>query len=58
MTFAYPADSGQDYGIIEKAGGMRSRIVDDGNGGWVAVDNASYRFRPRELVESIFARAS
>ena len=35
MTFAYPADSGQDYAIIEKAGGMRSRIVDDGKGGWM-----------------------
>ena len=58
MTFAYPADSGQDYAIIEKAGGMRSRIVDDGCGGWVAVDNASYRFRPKELVDSIFVKAS
>ncbi len=56
MTFAYPADSGQDYDIIAKAGGMRSRIVDDGNGGWRAVDNADYRFRPRELVESILAQ--
>lgn len=58
MTFAYPADSGQDYDIIAKAGGMRSRIVDDGAGGWKAVDNRSYSFRPRELVDSIFARAS
>jgi len=57
MTFAYPADSGQDYDIIAKAGGMRSRIVDDGKGGWAAVDNAGYRFRPAELVESIFAKA-
>lgn len=58
MTFAYPADSGQDYAIIEKAGGMRSRIVDDGKGNWVAVDNAQYRFRPKDLVDSIFASAS
>jgi len=58
MTFAYPADSGQDYDIISRAGGMRSRIVDDGKGGWLAVDNASYRFRPSELVDSIFAKAS
>jgi glucose-6-phosphate isomerase, archaeal len=56
MTFAYPADSGQDYDIIAKAGGMRSRIVDDGNGGWKAVDNEGYRFRSKELVESIMAR--
>jgi glucose-6-phosphate isomerase, archaeal len=58
MTFAYPADSGQDYDIIAKAGGMRSRIIDDGAGGWKAVDNGSYRFRSRELVDSIFAKAS
>jgi glucose-6-phosphate isomerase len=55
MTFAYPADSGQDYEIIAKAGGMKSRIVDDGNGGWKAVDNASYQQRPQALVDSIMA---
>jgi glucose-6-phosphate isomerase len=55
MTFAYPADSGQDYDIIAKAGGMRSRIVDDGRGGWMAVDNADYQPRPRALVDSIMA---
>ena len=53
MTFAYPADSGQDYAIIEKAGGMRSRIVDDGTGGWKAVDNTGYTPRPQALVDSI-----
>jgi glucose-6-phosphate isomerase len=56
MTFAYPADSGQDYDIIARAGGMRSRIVDDGKGGWTAIDNASYRFRDEALVSSIMAR--
>ena len=40
MTFGYPADSGQDYDIIARAGGMRTRIVDDG-GGWKAVENPS-----------------
>ena len=55
MTFAYPADSGQDYDIIAKAGGMRSRIVDDGRGGWKAVDNAAYQLRPKALVDSIMA---
>jgi glucose-6-phosphate isomerase len=58
MTFAYPADSGQDYDIIGKAGGMRSRIVDDGSGGWMALDNTSYIFRPPDLVERIFASGS
>lgn len=57
MTFAYPADSGQDYGIIEKAGGMRSLIVDDGKGGWQAVDNPRYKPRSPELVDSIRALA-
>ncbi len=55
MTFSYPADSGQDYDIIAKAGGMRSRIVDDGQGGWKAIDNTDYRARPQTLVDSIMA---
>eukprot|EP01037_Dinobryon_pediforme_P015305 gene15305-15447_t len=58
MTFAYPADSGQDYDIIAKAGGMRQRIVDDGKGGWKAVDNTSYSFRPEALVREILARTA
>jgi glucose-6-phosphate isomerase len=58
MTFAYPADSGQDYSIIAKSGGMRSRIVVDGDSGWKAVDNASYSFRPREQIDSILAMTS
>ena len=56
MTFAYPADSGQDYDIIARAGGMRSRIVDDGKGGWKAIDNAVYKSRPQALVDSIMAK--
>lgn len=55
MTFAYPADSGQDYDIIARAGGMRSRIVDDGKGGWKAVDNVGYRPREKALVDNIMA---
>lgn len=58
MTFAYPADAGQDYAIIEQAGGMRSRIVDDGAGGWVAIDNAGYRFRPAAAIDRLMARAA
>ena len=34
---------------------MRSRIVDDGNGGWTAVENAGYRPRPDDLVARIMA---
>ena len=58
MTFAYPADAGQDYAIIEEAGGMRSRIVDDGSGGWTLVDNSSYRGRPASRIERLFANGS
>ena len=55
MTFAYPADSGQDYDIIAKAGGMANRVVDNGQGGWAAVANASYTKRPQALVDQIMA---
>ena len=30
LSFCYPSDSGQDYSIIERSGGMASRIVADG----------------------------
>jgi glucose-6-phosphate isomerase len=57
MTFAYPADSGQDYAVIERAGGMRSRVVDDGAGGWRLVDNPSWRPRDAAAVAAIHATA-
>jgi glucose-6-phosphate isomerase, archaeal len=57
MSFCYPADAGQDYGIIEQAGGMRQRILDDGTGGWVAVDNPDYRPRPQARIDALFAGA-
>jgi glucose-6-phosphate isomerase len=56
MTFAYPADSGQDYEIIARAGGMRRRIVDDGRGGWTAIDNTAWRPREPAVVDAIMAR--
>ena len=49
MVFSYPADAGQDYGIIERSGGMRTRIVAVGSGGWQAVENPAYR--PRSAAE-------
>jgi len=58
MTFAYPADSGQNYDVIVEAGGMASRIVDDGAGGWEAVPNRQYRARSRALVEKILDNAA
>lgn len=56
-TFAYPADSGQDYAIIARSGGMRQRIVDDGHGGWKAIDNAGYRPRAADEVARVMATA-
>ena len=58
MTFAYPADSGQDYDIIAQSGGMRHRIVDDGRGGWRAVDNPSYRVRGADEIARVHATAA
>jgi glucose-6-phosphate isomerase len=46
--FCYPADSGQDYDIIARAGGMRTLIVADGDG-WREADNP--RYRPRSDAE-------
>jgi glucose-6-phosphate isomerase len=47
-TFYYPADAGQDYDIIARAGGMATLIVDDGKGGWKEAPNPRYRGRPAE----------
>lgn len=52
MSFCYPCDSGQDYGIIERSGGMALRIVADGTG-WKAVPNAAYRPRSAEDVAAV-----
>ena len=43
--FCYPADAGQDYDIIARAGGMRDLIVDDGAGTWTRAANPRYRGR-------------
>ena len=48
--FCYPADAGQDYDIIARAGGMRDLIVDDGAGGWTRAPNP--RYRPRAATEA------
>lgn len=50
MTFAYPADAGQNYDIIAAAGGMRCRIVEDGAGGWTTIENDEYQARSPDLV--------
>lgn len=55
MCFAYPADSGQDYEIIVRSGGMRSRIVADGAGGWVEEANPSWSARSPDEAARILA---
>ena len=53
MMFAYPADSGQDYGIIARSAGMRMRVVEDGDGGWKTVANPDYRKRSADEVAAL-----
>lgn len=46
--FCYAADAGQDYAIIERAGGMRSLVVADGDG-WMVQPNPDHRgYEPAE----------
>ncbi len=42
FLFNYPADSGQDYGIIERNKGMRKRIISEGKEGWTMIVNEQY----------------
>lgn len=45
--FCYPADAGQDYGIIEHAGGMSRLVVVDADGGWTTRPNPRHHgYRP------------
>ena len=57
MTFAYPADSGQDYGIIGRAGGLRVRIVADG-AGWRQEDNLDWRPRTAAEIARIYGETA
>lgn len=56
MAFSYPADAGQDYGIIARSNGMRKRIVADAKGGWLLVDNTDYRPRSTVEIQSLMAQ--
>jgi glucose-6-phosphate isomerase, archaeal len=58
MFFSYPADSGQDYGVIEKSNGMRVRIVEDGRGGWQQEENRHWRPRDEGAIAAILARSN
>lgn len=43
MLFCYGADAGQDYGIIERAGGMQQLVVATPEGGWETRPNPRHR---------------
>jgi glucose-6-phosphate isomerase len=57
MSFCYPADSGQDYDIIARSGGMRSRIVRAGDG-WREVPNPAFRPRTQAEIDAILATSA
>jgi glucose-6-phosphate isomerase, archaeal len=54
MLFCYPADSGQDYKIIARSGGMRSRILTDGAGGWKEVANPTWQRRSAATIAALY----
>ena len=56
MTFCYPADSGQDYDIIARSGGMKVRVVSDGAGGWAQVANPDYVPRSPHAIAALMGR--
>ena len=53
MVFAYPSDSGQDYGIIEKSNGMRHRVIAKADGGWELIENPNYKSRDAATVDAL-----
>ncbi len=57
-VLVYPADSGQNYEIIARSGGMKPRVVDDGRGGWTVVPNLSYRPRSEQENSALLATAA
>jgi len=51
--FCYPADSGQDYNIIARSGGMKSLVVDDSAGGWREESNPRYNPRKEDEIAKL-----
>jgi glucose-6-phosphate isomerase len=50
--FSYPADAGQNFEIVRKAGGFNRLVVDDGQAGWKLIPNPRYTIRsPAEIEE-------
>ncbi|MES0864323.1 glucose-6-phosphate isomerase [Ruegeria sp. SCPT10] len=54
MSFCYPSDSGQNYDIIARSGGMATRIFANADG-WKAIPNTSYRKRTKDEVAAVYA---
>jgi glucose-6-phosphate isomerase len=50
--FSYPADSGQNFEIVQKAGGFNSLVVDDDQAGWKLMPNPRYTARARAEIEA------
>ncbi len=57
MLFCYPADSGQDYGIIARSNGMKHRVMDDGKGCWALEENPAYQTRNRDDIKKLLGEA-
>lgn len=57
MSFFYPSDSGQDYDIIARSGGMATRIVAEGEG-WKAIPNPDYCPRTSKEIARVHETAS
>jgi glucose-6-phosphate isomerase len=49
--FSYPADAGQNFDIVRKAGGFKLLVVDDGDEGWKLMPNPRYTVRTRAEIE-------
>jgi glucose-6-phosphate isomerase, archaeal len=50
--FFYPADAGQNFEIVRKAGGFNSLVIDDDYAGWRLIPNPRYTARARAEIEA------
>jgi glucose-6-phosphate isomerase len=49
--FSYPADAGQNFEIVGRAGGFKLLVVDDGEHGWKLSPNPRYVARTAKEIE-------
>jgi glucose-6-phosphate isomerase len=50
--FSYPADAGQNFEIVRKAGGFKLLVVEDRATGWKLIPNLRYTVRTRAEIEA------